>query len=128
MRVLVYPHAMEIGGSQLNAVETGAALRDRGHEVTVISRPGPLVEMARQFGLGHIPLDPKSYRRPSPRAMAQLTRLVKEQGSTWCTATNGRRGWRRRSARGRASATPCCARSTVDGPFPRSCRTCCRCW
>ena len=79
MRVLVYPHAMEIGGSQLNAVETGAALRDRGHDVTVISRPGPLVETAKQLGLGHIPLDPKSYRRPSPRAMAQLTRLVREQ-------------------------------------------------
>lgn len=79
MRVLVYPHAMEIGGSQLNAVETGAALRDRGHDVTVISRPGPLVETALQLGLGHIPLDPKSYRRPSPRAMTQLTQLVREQ-------------------------------------------------
>jgi glycosyltransferase involved in cell wall biosynthesis len=79
VRVLVYPHAMEIGGSQLNAVETGAALRDRGHDVTVISRPGPLVETARQLGLAHIPLDPKSYRRPSTRAMAQLTRLVQEQ-------------------------------------------------
>jgi len=79
VKVLVYPHAMEIGGSQLNAIETGAALRDRGHDVTVISRPGPLVETAKQLGLGHIPLDPKSYRRPSPRAMTQLARLVREQ-------------------------------------------------
>ena len=35
MRVLVYPHSMEIGGSQLNAVELGGAVRDLGHDVVV---------------------------------------------------------------------------------------------
>ena len=30
MKVLVYPHTMEIGGCQLNAVETAGALRERG--------------------------------------------------------------------------------------------------
>jgi glycosyltransferase involved in cell wall biosynthesis len=79
VRVLVYPHTMEIGGCQLNAVETAGALLERGHEVSVISQPGPLVELVRQLGLTHIPLDPKSRRRPSPRAAAQLTRLVQEQ-------------------------------------------------
>lgn len=77
MRVLVYPHTMEIGGSQLNAIEIAAAVRDRGHEVMVVSRPGPLVETVRRLGLVHVPLDPRSRRRPSPRAAAQLTRLVK---------------------------------------------------
>src|SRR5512132_1757764 len=79
VKVLVYPHTMEIGGCQLNAVETAGALRDRGHDVSVISRPGPLVELVWQLGLTHIPLDPRSYRRPSPRAAAQLTRLAQEQ-------------------------------------------------
>ena len=79
MRVLVYPHTMEIGGCQLNAVETAGALRDRGHDVSVISAPGPLVELVGRLGLTHIPLDPRSRRRPSPRAAAQLTRLVREQ-------------------------------------------------
>ena len=79
MRVLVYPHTMEIGGCQLNAVETAGALRQRGHDVSVISRPGPLVELVRQLGLTHIPLDPRAYRRPSPHAAAHLTRLVQEQ-------------------------------------------------
>ena len=79
MKVLVYPHTMEIGGCQLNAVETAGALRERGHDVSVISRPGPLVELVRQLGLTHVPLDPQSYRRPSPRAAAQLTRLVQDQ-------------------------------------------------
>jgi glycosyltransferase involved in cell wall biosynthesis len=79
VKVLVYPHTMEIGGSQLNAVETAGAVRDRGHDVSVISRPGPLVELVRQLGLTHILLDPRSYKRPSPRAAAQLTRLAREQ-------------------------------------------------
>jgi glycosyltransferase involved in cell wall biosynthesis len=79
VRVLVYPHTMEIGGCQLNAVETAGALRDRGHDVSVISAAGPLVELVGRLGLTHIPLDPRSRRRPSPRAAAQLTRLVREQ-------------------------------------------------
>ena len=79
MKVLVYPHTMEMGGSQLNAVETAGALRERGHDVSVISRPGPLVELVGQLGLTHIPLDPRSHSRPSPLAAAQLTRLVREQ-------------------------------------------------
>lgn len=77
MRVLVYPHTMEIGGSQLNAIEIAAAVRDRGHEVMVVSRPGPLVDTVHRLGLAHIPLDPRSRRRPSPRAAVQLTSLVK---------------------------------------------------
>jgi phosphatidyl-myo-inositol alpha-mannosyltransferase len=80
MKVLVYPHTMEIGGSQLNAVETAAAVRDRGHEVLVISRPGPLVDTVRQLDLAHIPLDPRSTRRPSPRAALQLASLAKRFG------------------------------------------------
>jgi len=75
--VLVYPHTMETGGSPLNAVEIAAAVRDRGHEVMVVSRPGALVEMVRQLGLTHIPLDPRSRRTPSPRAAAHLTQLVR---------------------------------------------------
>ncbi len=62
MKVLVYPHAMEIGGSQLNALEIAAAVRDRGHEVTVVSRPGPLLKSVRRLGLSHVPLDPRARR------------------------------------------------------------------
>ncbi len=79
MKVLVYPHTMVLGGV-LNAIEMAAAVRDRGHEVIVLSRPGPLVEAVRQLGLEHIPLDAKARRVPSPYAAAQLTRLVKNRG------------------------------------------------
>lgn len=77
MRVLVYPHAMEIGGSQLNAVEIAGAVRDRGHEVTVVSGPGPLVETVRQLGLPHVLLEP-GRRTLSPRGIAHLTSLARE--------------------------------------------------
>lgn len=78
MKVLVYPHTMEIGGSQLNAVEIAAAVRDRGHDVTVVSRPGPLVDTVRQLGLPHVMLDPRARRTLSPRALSHLTSLVRE--------------------------------------------------
>jgi len=78
MRVLVYPHATGIGGSQLNAVEIAAAIRDRGHQVFVVSRPGPLVGTIRRLGLPHVLLDPRASRRPSRHAAAQLTWLAEE--------------------------------------------------
>ena len=80
MKVLVYPHTMEIGGSQLNAIEIAAAVRDRGHEVTVVSRPGALVETVRQLGLPHVTLDPRARRTLSLRALDHLTTLVRERG------------------------------------------------
>jgi glycosyltransferase involved in cell wall biosynthesis len=70
---------MEIGGSQLNAVEIAAAVRDRGHDVTVVSRPGPLVETVRQLRLPHVTLDPRATRTLSTRALGHLTALARER-------------------------------------------------
>lgn len=86
MKVLVYPHSTGIGGSQLNAVEIAAAVRDRGHEVIVVSRPGPLVRTIRRLGLPHVTLDPRATRRPSRHAAAQLTALAREHG---CDVVHG---------------------------------------
>jgi glycosyltransferase involved in cell wall biosynthesis len=79
VKVLVYPHTMEIGGSQLNAIEIAAAVQQRGHDVTVVSRPGPLVETVRQLGLPHVTLDPRATRTLSPRALTHLTALARER-------------------------------------------------
>ncbi|MFD0688159.1 glycosyltransferase family 4 protein [Actinomadura fibrosa] len=79
MRILVYPHAMEIGGSQLNAIELAAAVRDLGHEVVVAGEPGPLVDRVRDAGIEHVPLDP-GRRRPSPATVRTLRGLVAERG------------------------------------------------
>ena len=79
MRILVRPHASEIGGSQLNAVALARAVRDRSHEVLVACEPGPLVEHVRAAGLEHVALPP-GRRRPSPAAAAELDQLVVRRG------------------------------------------------
>lgn len=78
MRILVYPHTMEIGGSQLNAIQLAGAIRDRGHEVIVLSEPGPLVEYVRALGLEHLEIS-IDRRRPSPRVLGLLAQIVRER-------------------------------------------------
>ena len=80
MKILVFPHAMELGGSQLNAIELAAAVRDRGHDVAVISGPGVLVDRVSELGLEHIRLDERLRGRPSWRVVAQLRSLAERRG------------------------------------------------
>lgn len=69
MRVLVYAHQFEIGGTQTNAIELAAALRDQqGFEVSVFATPGPMVEGLREKGLPYIPA-------PHPRFYPSLARI-----------------------------------------------------
>ena len=75
MKVLTYPHSMEMGGSQLNAIQVAGAVRDRGHEVIVISEPGPLVARVNAMGLEHIEVS-KDRKRPSPTVTRMLGELV----------------------------------------------------
>jgi glycosyl transferase family 4/glycosyl transferase family 1 len=70
---------MEIGGSQLNAVELGGAVRDLGHEVLVMSEPGPLVENVNALGLEHLPI-PLHRRRPSPEVIRLMVEEVRRRG------------------------------------------------
>jgi glycosyltransferase involved in cell wall biosynthesis len=69
---------MEIGGSQLNAVQLAGAVRDLGHEVIVLSEPGPLVERLNAMGLEHLEI-PLHRRKPSPEVACRLVRLVRER-------------------------------------------------
>lgn len=76
----MYPHAMELGGSQLNAVELAAATRDRGHDVLVVGEDGPLVSTVESLGLERIPLaGGESRRRPSTVVARQLVQLVRRR-------------------------------------------------
>lgn len=79
MRVVVYPHAMELGGSQMNAIQLAAAVRDRGHEVVVVSEPGELVALVHDYGLEHVEI-PLERSRPSRRVVGVLDRVVKDRG------------------------------------------------
>lgn len=58
MRILIGPHQMGMGGSQLHAVELARAMRDRGHEPVVYSPPGVLTDIVRAAGLTWVPAPP----------------------------------------------------------------------
>jgi hypothetical protein len=51
MRILVCPHQMGMGGSQLSAIELAAGVRDHGHQVTVFAPSGVLMHRASALGL-----------------------------------------------------------------------------
>jgi glycosyltransferase involved in cell wall biosynthesis len=77
LRVVVYPHALTVGGSQLNAIELAAAARDRGHYVTVFAaEPGILGDTVERLRLPLV-IAPSAHRRPSiaiARALRDLCR------------------------------------------------------
>jgi glycosyltransferase involved in cell wall biosynthesis len=101
VKLVVYPHVMEIGGSQLNAVELAAAVRDLGHQVVIFGQPGPLLQRVRELQLEFVESPPLG-RRPSWRVMSALSRLVEKReidlvhGYEWTTALEiygGPRAW-----------------------------------
>jgi glycosyltransferase involved in cell wall biosynthesis len=79
MRIAVYPHELSIGGSQLNAVELAAAVRDLGHDVVVFGVPGPLAGHIERLGL-ELVAAPDERRRPAPAVMGRLNELVSARG------------------------------------------------
>ncbi len=78
MRILVYPHDLGIGGSQINAIELAAAVHRLGHETIVFGRPGPLVDRIRGLGLEFVAA-PEPGRRPSKVVTRALTGLVEHR-------------------------------------------------
>lgn len=78
MRILVYPHDLGIGGSQINAIELAGAVHRMGHETIVFGRPGPLVEKIRGLGLEFVAA-PNMGRRPSMAATRALGELAERR-------------------------------------------------
>lgn len=77
MRVVVYVHHMEIGGSQLNALELARETAALGHDVVVLAPPGGAMwDVARRFGLDLEAL-PTHLTWPSPRNMAHAVSTVR---------------------------------------------------
>lgn len=79
MRILVYPHDLNMGGSQTNAIELAAAVTELGHECIVYGRRGSLCARVAELGLEFIEA-PEPGRRPSLRIASDLRRLVRERG------------------------------------------------
>lgn len=77
MRVLVCPPTLSIGGSQRNAIDLGGAIRDRGHDVTVLAPPGPMEEVVRDQQLPLIPLVLHGRPRPTVVAMRALRHAIR---------------------------------------------------
>ncbi len=75
MRLLVYPHDLSIGGSQINAIDLAAGAAAAGHEVIVYGIPGPLVDYVAERGLRFIPARPLHYR-PAPSRIAQIATIA----------------------------------------------------
>ena len=77
MRLLVYPHDLGIGGSQINAIDLAVGVAEAGHDVTVYGIPGPLIDYIKQRGLPFLPADPMRYR-PAPTRVAQLASIARK--------------------------------------------------
>lgn len=107
MKVLVYPHDLNMGGSQTNAIELAAGVRDLGVEAMIFGRPGVLVDRIDELGLEFIE-SPDPGRRPSISIARLLRGLARERridvlhGYEWpptleCVAASGSLSGRRRS-------------------------------
>ena len=79
MKVLIYPHDLGMGGSQMNAIELAAHVRNLGAETIVFGRPGVLCERIQALGLEFIE-SPDPGRRPSARIARQLRSIAKTRG------------------------------------------------
>ncbi|CUU58517.1 Glycosyltransferase involved in cell wall bisynthesis [Parafrankia irregularis] len=79
MKILVYPHHLEIGGSQTNAIDLATQLRDaHGHEVVFFGTPGPAAALLHERKIRLLPA-PAAFGAPSARMIAALARVVREQ-------------------------------------------------
>lgn len=74
MRILINLFRLAIGGSQINAIEIGARLSQRGHEVIVYAPDGELRERIDDFGLEFVSAGPAD--RPHPPTLTGVNRLT----------------------------------------------------
>ncbi|WFE21724.1 glycosyltransferase [Solwaraspora sp. WMMD937] len=78
MRILTCLHTMEIGGSQINAIEIAATVAGLGHEVIIYGPDGELRSMVDEWGLEFVQAPPKG-EAPSPRNVAAIADVVRQR-------------------------------------------------
>ena len=79
MRIVISLFRLSIGGSHINAIEIGALIKQRGHEVIVYSPDGPLRERVAELGLEYVPAGTARRDWPSVPGIRQLNALVRER-------------------------------------------------
>ncbi|WP_172123503.1 MULTISPECIES: glycosyltransferase [unclassified Devosia] len=78
MKILVFAHKLEVGGTQVNAIELAAQMRDaHGHDVVLFAVPGPMVALVEDKGLRYIPAPTGAGYSPS--RMRALYRLAQAE-------------------------------------------------
>jgi glycosyltransferase involved in cell wall biosynthesis len=80
VRILVYPPAMRIGGSQLGAVELAEELIRRRHEVVVFAEDGTLSERVNQAGIPFVAAPERPKVRPWLPTAHALNHAVDKHG------------------------------------------------
>jgi glycosyltransferase involved in cell wall biosynthesis len=78
MKLLVAPHDLQIGGSQINAIDLAAGAAAAGHDVLVYGIPGPLAERIEALGLEFVPARRIEWR-PGPSRVAELAALARRR-------------------------------------------------
>jgi glycosyltransferase involved in cell wall biosynthesis len=77
LRILVCPHELITGGSQLSAIDLAARLRDRGHTVQIYAPHGPLERRIADLGLAYRAAPQGSGRSLRPRSLYRLAREIR---------------------------------------------------
>jgi glycosyltransferase involved in cell wall biosynthesis len=76
VKILVFAHRLDLGGTQVNAIDLAATVRDRfGHDMVLFASPGPAAALAEGRGL-RVVAAPDVEVRPSTATMAALRRVV----------------------------------------------------
>lgn len=79
MKIITYAHRLEIGGTQVNAIDLAAGLRDfHGCEVVFFATPGPLSRLVESKDLRFVAA-PDAYVHPSFDRMRALRALVRTE-------------------------------------------------
>jgi len=78
LRILVYPHDLAVGGSQINAIDLAAGAQAAGHEVIVYGVPGPLTGYIAERGLRFLPASATKYR-PAPSRISELAWIARRE-------------------------------------------------
>lgn len=79
MRVLVFGHRLDVGGTQVNAIELSTYLRDVcGHQVTYLASPGPMNDLIDKAGLP-FRAAPEASSHPSPARMRVIDQTIRSE-------------------------------------------------
>ena len=74
VKILCVPKNLEVGGSQINALQMAVALAQRGHEVIIASSPGPLTSQLGDEGVLVTEIPPAESRWGRLAALSRLKR------------------------------------------------------